>query len=191
MQEDGYGNRKVIQAPASGMNPAQASRIAEKARKEKQSLNATNAKLDESVRLVDSILAGRDDFGGVTGIGSLGAKIPGTDWADLEAKIERLRGRSAFAELQEMRANSPTGGALGGIAVRELELLQNAATQLQNSQSPEALYESLVDYRNSLIESKRRMNQAYADFYNEELGASGGRNQAAPATNGWSIKALD
>lgn len=183
---DGYGNPSVVQAPPT-MNVAQTQKIAERARKEKQSLNASNAKIDDSVKLVDSILAGKSDFGGVTGMGRLGAKIPGTDWADLEAKIERLRGRSAFAELQEMRANSPTGGALGAIAVRELELLQNAATQLQNSQSPEALEQSLIDYRRTLIESKKRMNQAYADHYNSELSGSGA-GQPAQSGGGWGIR---
>src|SRR3546814_10033930 len=117
------------------MSAAQQAKTARTAQKDRQLLAANDAQVDQTVQLIDNILAKRNDLAGVTGMGRVGSMIPGTDWADLAAKLDTLKGRSAFGALQQMRANSPTGGALGQVSERELYLLQNAAPQLQQSQS--------------------------------------------------------
>ena len=164
-----------VQPQSNAPTPAQAFKIQQTARKERQMLAANDAGIDQTVKLIDSILARKGDLGGVTGMGRLGAKIPGTDWADIAAKLDTLKGRSAFGALQQMRANSPTGGALGSVSERELYLLQNAEAQLQDSQSPEALARALEEYKAALLESKRRMREGLDEFYSGQLPQSGGR----------------
>ena len=52
-----------------------------------------------------------------------------------------------FAELQAMRQASPTGGALGQVAVQELDMLQSTLASLNQSQSPEQLRSSLNEVK--------------------------------------------
>lgn len=155
------------------IDPAKQLKLQQTQKKERALLSSTEAKLDQTIKLVDEILKGRDDFGGVTGIGAFRSKIPGTDWADLAAKMETLRARSAFGSLQEMRANSPTGGALGSVTERELGLLQNAETQLSTQQSPGAMKTALEDYKNTLLDTKRRLRSGVDEYYSDSVGDSG------------------
>lgn len=154
------------------MTAQQRQKIEQTMRKERQMLGTMEANIDNTVRMVDDLLQNEGSFGGITGMGAMGARIPGSRWADLAAKLDTLKARSAFGSLQEMRANSPTGGALGSVSERELYLLQNAETQLQDSQSPESLAESLREYKRTLLESKRRMREGTDEFYRDvESGA--------------------
>lgn len=164
---------------------AQRAKLAATKQKEQQLLRANEAGIDQTITLIDSILSRKGDFGGVTGMGAMGARIPGTKWADLAAALDTLRGRSAFGALQQMRANSPTGGALGSVTERELGLLQNSETQLQNTQSPEALANGLEAYKRVLQETKRRMREGLDEFY-QDSGSSPSGSQS-----GWSIQRVD
>lgn len=79
-----------------------------------------------------------------TGVASLVTKyLPGSEYHDLAAALDVLRSNLSFKELAEMRANSPTGGALGNVTVRELELLSSTMANFDQNQSPEALRENL------------------------------------------------
>ena len=164
---------------------AQRAKLAATKQKEQQLLRANEAGIDQTIALIDSILSRKGDFGGVTGMGAMGARIPGTKWADLAAALDTLRGRSAFGALQQMRANSPTGGALGSVTERELGLLQNSETQLQNTQSPEALANGLEAYKRVLQETKRRMREGLDEFYQDSGSAPSG------SQSGWSIQRVD
>lgn len=78
-----------------------------------------------------------------TGPGSVIAKIPGTDARDLSAKLETIKANLGFDRLQQMRDMSPTGGALGAVAVQELTALQSTVASLDQAQSPSELKKSL------------------------------------------------
>lgn len=184
------GQVDIVSKPErTGPTPAQAHKMAQTAKKEKAMLGTAEANIDKTIGLIDGILAKEGDLSGVTGIGALGARIPGTDWADVNAKLTTLKARSAFGSLQEMRANSPTGGALGAVSERELDLLQNAETQLSQSQSPAALAQALRDYKAALLDSKRRMRQGLDEFYAEVPDAPQGT--AMPQGGGWAIQRVD
>lgn len=62
---------------------------------------------------------------------------------DLEENLKTIQANLGFKELQAMRDASPTGGALGQVALKELEFLQAALTSLSNRQSPEQLNKNL------------------------------------------------
>lgn len=78
------------------------------------------------------------------GLMSLTSIVPNTPAADLKANIDTLFANTAFDRLQEMRNNSPTGGALGSITERELDLLAATRAALLRSQSPEQFRENLA-----------------------------------------------
>lgn len=78
-----------------------------------------------------------------TGPGSLLSKVPGTNARDLQAKLDTVKANLGFDRLQQMREMSPTGGALGAVAVQELIALQSTVASLDQAQSPTELRKSL------------------------------------------------
>ena len=70
------------------------------------------------------------------GFGSLLSVIPETQAREFKAQLDSLKANIAFNELNAMREASKTGGALGQVSVRELELLESALGALDTGQSP-------------------------------------------------------
>jgi hypothetical protein len=66
---------------------------------------------------------------------------------DLSADLATIKANLGFAELQAMREASPTGGALGQIAVQELVALQSTLASLDQAQSPSQLKERLGEIK--------------------------------------------
>lgn len=70
-----------------------------------------------------------------TSWGSLLQGIPGSSAKDLASTVTTIKANIGFDRLQKMRAESPTGGALGQVAVQELVALQSTISNLDQSQS--------------------------------------------------------
>lgn len=85
-----------------------------------------------------------------SGFGSLLSPIPETDARDFAAELDTLKANVAFNELTAMREASKTGGALGSVAVREMELLQSALGALDPGQSPTNLKAQLQKVKDSI-----------------------------------------
>lgn len=101
-----------------------------------QQANRVVSKVDEALKKVGYTTAGA---------GSVLADVPGTPARDLRSTLETIKANLGFAELQAMRDASPTGGALGAIAVQELTALQSTVASLDQAQSPAKLAQSLND----------------------------------------------
>ena len=158
--------------------------------KAKAALAGLAAKTDETIKTAMDILevpaaerGGQLDptrysgnVSGAAGPSSLLANIPWTSARDKKNLVDKLLARSGFAELQDMRANSPTGGALGNITEKELYYLQQASAALQESSSKEQFARELVNFIKVLQNRKLNVQQAY----DEEFGGA----QAAPAAAG-------
>lgn len=71
------------------------------------------------------------------------SKLPGTSAKDLATKLDSIKANIGFDRLQQMRQESPTGGALGQVAVKELDFLQSVRGSLDNWQSREELTKNL------------------------------------------------
>lgn len=95
-----------------------------------------------------------------TGIFSGSRIVGGTPAANLQATIDTIEANLSFQELAKMRANSPTGGALGGIALRELELLGATVASLRQSQSQGELEKSMKTIDQSLARYEEALRQA-------------------------------
>lgn len=87
--------------------------------------------LQEALKLVDWTTTGA--------VGSQARKVPGTAAYNLERLIETAKANAGFQELNDMRQASPTGGALGQVAVQELKYLQSTISNLDTGQSPAAV----------------------------------------------------
>jgi hypothetical protein len=91
----------------------------------------------------DAISRAREQTSGLSA-GVLSGLIPMNQWrANLAGTIETIQANLSFTELAQMRAASPTGGALGSIAVKELELLGATVASLNQNQSPQEFARSL------------------------------------------------
>jgi hypothetical protein len=112
---------------------------------------------------VDDIIG--EVSGWTAGYGGLLSNLPQTGARQLRGKLDTLRANIAFNELAAMREASKTGGALGSVAVRELDLLQNSLGNLDQLQDPTALVAELTKIK----ESAERWRQA-----------AGGEAKAAP-----------
>lgn len=111
------------------------------------------------------------------------SNLPGTAARDLSAKLDTLKANAGFAELQTMRDNSPTGGALGQVAVQELAMLQATVTSLEQAQTPQQLSQALDAYETFIRESKVRRQQAYEATYGGAQPMM--QPSQAPAGDGW------
>ena len=79
-----------------------------------------------------------------TGIaGGVMQNLKGSDAFRLNKLIDPIRANIGFAELQAMREASPTGGALGQVAVQELNMLQSVLGSLETAQSEDDLVAAL------------------------------------------------
>lgn len=128
-------------------------------------LAAAKSKAETVIGKVDEALANVGFT--TTGLtGSVMGLIPGRAAYDLENTIDTIRAVMSFKELADMRAASPTGGALGQVTVRELELLSAAIASLDKGQSEDQLVKNLgavkTHYQNWLagMEEAYRTGQA-------------------------------
>ena len=69
--------------------------------------------------------------------------IPGTDEKTIQGKLEMLVANIGFAEIQKMREQSKSGGALGQVTEKELAFLQAVLNRLSLFDKPEILRENL------------------------------------------------
>lgn len=108
----------------------------------------------------------------VTGFfGSLIKEIPGTNAYDVSALTQTARANIGFDRLQQMREESPTGGALGQVSNLEINTLQAVLGNLDQAQSEKQFLENL----NRLEKIYKRIMDKAAAYPNaEKYGFSGG-----------------
>ena len=100
--------------------------------------------------------------------------------ANALALYNTLLVRGGFAELQNLRDASITGGALGQISDRENVMLQQAAATLARTQDEATFRQRLRDYIGELRASKQRVQDAWERDFGKPFNA-GGSAPAAPA----------
>lgn len=112
---------------------------------------AESAKGTAITELVSTIKAAREakqlsrDGWFATGFGASTARDwGGTSAADVKGKLDTIGGNVAFDRLQRMRDASKTGGALGSVSEKELDLLRGTIASLDQTQS-DAQFQSSMD----------------------------------------------
>lgn len=104
-------------------------------------------------------------------LGAISRNIPGTGGYNLNKTLDAIKANIGFAELQAMREASPTGGALGQVAVQELAMLQSVLGSLDSAQSPQQLERALYAIEKHYNTWKEAVKRA---------GREGGASSSAP-----------
>jgi hypothetical protein len=120
-------------------------------------------------------------LGGTAGLNALLAGIPETGAHNLEAMMDPIKANIGFDKLAEMRANSPTGGALGQVSDKENKMLQSVYESLDQKQSPEQLRANLTRLRAELVKARDNRKAAFSRQY-----PNGTESPAQPAVGGGS-----
>jgi hypothetical protein len=119
-------------------------------------------------------------------VGSMTDWIAGSPAHDLSKTLTAIQSNLGFESLQTMRDNSPTGGALGSVTERELELLQSTWGSLVQSQSEGQFRRNLED----LKRIKTQFAQLKREAYERDAARFGAANVPKPdgedaGNDGW------
>ncbi len=135
---------------------AEAQAAMRRAETEEQRFDLVDERIDQAI----------DQASGLTaGLGSVTRFVPGSPAANLAATLDTIRANVGFDELQQLRDNSPTGGALGQVTERELAFLQAVLGSIEQSQSPRQLRENLEIMRQQLKQSTERVKSAFEEDF--------------------------
>jgi hypothetical protein len=108
-----------------------------------------------------------------TGLTGAISAIPGSKSYTLRKDIDTIKANIGFDELQAMRESSPTGGALGQVAVQELNSLQSTLGSLDPNQDEATL--------------RTNLNNIYKHYSNWKDAVQKAQ-ESAPAPQGKQIK---
>ena len=178
------------------MTPYQAANLKIEQDKEARIAAEADAKKEAAARAAESTAAGAEESARIvtgaitkakglvsptsTGFGSLLSGIPTTDARALEGQLNVIKANLGFDRLRQMREESKTGGALGSIAVKELERLEAAVatldTGLEGQQLIDALDAVSTHYNNWLTERQTLTKKTGG-------APAGGQSAPAPAKN--------
>lgn len=116
--------------------------------KKQEKIEKQQQAADMAIGAADRVIAEVKDAkkmvsGFTAGAGSLLSVVPLTSAKDLSKRLNTIKANLGFDRLQQMRDASPTGGALGQVAVQELIALQSTIASLDQDQSPSQLKEAL------------------------------------------------
>jgi hypothetical protein len=135
-------------------------------------INTLEQKNQIAVGAIDKALTNAGFW--TTGIvGSLSSAVPGTPAYDLARTLDTIKANIGFEELQTMRDNSPTGGALGQVTERELAVLQSTIANIEQAQSESQLRENLDVLRRYLAMSGQQRRAAFEQQYGGAAPAGG------------------
>lgn len=160
-------------APEGGIKPIKGSpQEAESVAAAEKKKKAAEEAMSKANLVISKINEAIPDVGVMTAgpVGAVAGVVPGTPAYDMQATIDTVKANIGFDQLQAMRAASPTGGALGQVAVRELDFLQAALGSLDRKQSPEQLRKNLQQIRTHY----NRWAQAYQGINPDQQAQSGG-----------------
>jgi hypothetical protein len=123
--------------------------------------NITQAKIDEAISTADGLSTAWP--------GTILKHVPYTDANKLHNLLLTIKANIGFDRLTEMRANSPTGGALGQVSELENLLLQATQGSLDQNQRPEELKKTLDMIRVNLAQLRAETELAFKSDYAEVL----------------------
>lgn len=136
-----FGGSKAALAAAEG---ASRQIVTEKIKGDKATV--VNRDIDRLVTMIDG--GGTFDLPetGILG-GALGKLGVNQEAVDFKNTLASIQGTIAFDTLAKMREASKTGGALGAVSEREIDLLISAFGALQQNTDPTILRENLIDIK--------------------------------------------
>jgi hypothetical protein len=143
-----YAARKAAATKAAEVRGGREAVAADLKKQAQQVCNIVVKDIDRAIKLVDTSTLPTTGL-----VGGLLSNVGGTAARDVRALVDTVKANIGFQELSKMRQASPTGGALGQVTVRELELLQATIANLEQSQTAGQFKENLG-----------RVKEAYLDI---------------------------
>ncbi len=111
-------------------------------------------------------------------------RVTGSGAFDLEKTIDTIKANLGFSELQAMREASPTGGALGQVAVQELTMLQSTVASLDKGQDAKIVRKNLEQVKKHFENWRNAVTQS-------QQGAPAAPAAPAASGGGWSIRPIE
>lgn len=146
---------------------------------------STAANVGESISQAKNLI-------GPTTTGFFGARLRGLEGSpafNLAAEIETIKANLGFDRLQQMRDNSPTGGALGQVAIQELIALQSTVANLDPDQGDEQLLRNLDRIQEHYDRWQAAVQQALAEERSQASAAPASPGNSQPG--GWGIQRVN
>lgn len=151
----------------------------ENIRQDKASAQYANYNADRTSKYIEKILDNPEKFTKL--FSTFGGRLPitinkatgnfvATESAaqDIVNLLNTIKGQQFTNEIQLMRANNKTGGAVGNVSDREVSMFQDMAANLNYSGSAEQLWSEL----NSLYNQGHKMNNMYLNNFKDYYGES-------------------
>ena len=134
-----------------------------------QAVNTFEAKTSE---LEKDLIALRNHPGLASITGIAAGRVPGitAQGRAAEALYDKITARGGFKELQDMRAASPTGGALGNVSNQEGAQLRAAFAAIDRKQDAADVKKAIDTAISDLQGSKSRVREAYDMTYDYKGG---------------------
>jgi len=125
---------------------AEATRLGSAEAQEENKESIVGGGIDNLVSMIDQGGIFNLPEAGIVGnvLGSLNVNQQAVDFRN---ELATIQANIAFDRLQQMRNASKTGGALGAVSERELDLLMNAYGNLNQSTSPDLLRRNLLNIK--------------------------------------------
>ena len=101
-------------------------------------------------------------------LGQVTGLIP-TVGRDLDSAIKAIQSNLGFATLAQMRAESKSGGALGNVSDKDIELLHSTLGKLQVGMSVKAFNKALNDIEKVLTATQRRSINIFEKTYKKKF----------------------
>jgi hypothetical protein len=135
-----------VAAPIPGTPEAEKARLAQAARAAE--LRSMQRVADQAGRLIPRAVDGMEAFTSwvqpTTGVfGKIMSNIPGTAAYNFDRDLDTVKSNIGFDRLQQMRNQSPTGGAVGQVSDTENRLLQSTLASLDPGQDADQVKANL------------------------------------------------
>jgi hypothetical protein len=184
---DGAAPRTNV-PPAAGGPPIVVPGSNTKANEALTAKDAAVARYDETIAVAKRLLT---NPGLNSIIGNIQGNIPETalslysqDAANALADYNTLLTTAGFQELQAMRDASPTGGALGQVAVEENKMLQKSAFSSSRTQAEAKFKQAVKDYISRMERSRNRVVSAFDRQFGGRVNSSPPAAPRAAAPSG-------
>ena len=139
---DGSGGYTMSPIPG-GPADTDLGELADKADASAESNAAGSINVLEKVNAVRAEVAANPFASGL--LGAIAGNIPGTGAYDTAQTAGTIKANLGFDRLTQMRAESPTGGALGSVSQMELDRLESTIASLDLGQSRDQILRNLDD----------------------------------------------
>jgi len=150
----------------------------------------TTTELDTQIKDLKALR----DHPGLSGItGLVYGRTPAITGAGREANaiLKTILARGGFQELAKMRANSPTGGALGNVSDTEGRYLRDSYASFDTTQDTPSFQRAIDRAIAQAESSKLNIQQAYDDTYSYRQGAAPAGDAGKPAANANTVTTPD